>query len=84
MHNLNYIIKQLNDCFTMDMKSKHFQIWNKEFVTNDKKKSMTIKTLNIIPQKHESNYIEWIHAKYTFRLWWCLKVFGKMFYGKSL
>jgi hypothetical protein len=39
-----------------------------------KEKSMIIKTLNIIPQKHENNYIEWIHAKYTFRLW---KYFGK-------
>jgi hypothetical protein len=29
---------------------------------------MIIKTLNIIPQKHENNYIEQIHAKYTFRL----------------
>jgi hypothetical protein len=43
-------------------------MWNKEFVTNDQKKSTNIKTLNIIPQKHENNYIQWIHAKYTFRL----------------
>jgi hypothetical protein len=43
-------------------------MWKKKFVTNDQKKSMIIKTLNIIPQKHENNYIEWIHAKNTFRL----------------
>jgi len=49
-----------------------------------KKQSMIFKTLNIIPQKHENNYIEWIHAKYIFSLWWSLKVFGKMCYGKSL
>jgi hypothetical protein len=49
-----------------------------------KKQSMIFKTLNIIPQKHENNYIEWIHAKYGVRLWWSLKVFGKMCYGKSL
>jgi hypothetical protein len=68
MHNLNNIIKQWNDCFMKDMNFKHLQMWNKEFVTNNQKKSMIIKTLNIIPQKHEKNYIEWIHAKYTFRL----------------
>jgi len=33
-----------------------------------KKQSMIIKTSNIIPQKHEKNCIEWIHAKYTFKL----------------
>jgi hypothetical protein len=43
-------------------------MWNKELVINDQKKSMIIKTLNIIPEKHEKNYIEWIHAKYTFKL----------------
>jgi len=59
-------------------------MWNKEFVTNNQKTSMIIKTLNIITQKHEKNYIEWIHAKYIFRLWWSLKVFGKMYYRKSL
>jgi hypothetical protein len=45
---------------------------------------MIFKTLNIIPQKHENNYIEWIHSKYSFRLWWSLKVFGKMYYGKII
>jgi hypothetical protein len=84
MHNLNNTIKQWNDCFTTDMNFKHYQMWNKEFVTNDQKIYMILKTLNIIPQKHENNYIEWIHAKYTFKLWWSLKVFGKMCYGKSL
>jgi hypothetical protein len=59
-------------------------MWNKEFVTIDQKTIMIIKTLNIIWQKHENNYIELIHAKYTFRLWWNVKVFGKMCYGKSL
>jgi len=32
-----------------------------------KKQSMIFKTLNIITQKHENNYIESIHAKYIFR-----------------
>jgi len=32
-------------------------MWSKEFVTNDQKQSMIFKTLNIIAQKHESNYI---------------------------
>jgi hypothetical protein len=59
-------------------------MWNKEFVTNDQKTFMIFKTLNIMPQKHENNYIEWIHVKYIFRLRWSLKVFGKMCYGKSL
>jgi hypothetical protein len=45
---------------------------------------MIFKALNIIAQKHENNYIEWILAKHTFRLWWNLKVSGKMCYGKSL
>jgi len=49
-----------------------------------KKQSMIFKALNIIPQKHENNYIESIHAKYTSRLLWSLKVFGKMCYEKSL
>jgi hypothetical protein len=49
-----------------------------------KKQSMTFKALNIIAQKHENNYIEWIHEKYIFRLWWNLRVFDKMCYGKSL
>jgi hypothetical protein len=34
-----------------------------------KEQSMIFKALNIIGLKHESNYIEWIHAKYIFRLW---------------
>jgi hypothetical protein len=59
-------------------------MWNKEFITNDQKTSMIFKALNIIPQKYENNYIKWIHATYTFRLWWSLKIFGKMCYGKSL
>jgi hypothetical protein len=59
-------------------------MWNKNIVTNDQKKIMIFKALNIIPQKHENNYIEWIHAKYTFRLWWTLKVFVKISYAKSL
>ncbi len=59
-------------------------MWNKEHVINDQKTSMIFKALNIISQKHENNYIEWIHAKYTFRLWWNLKVFDKMCYRKSL
>jgi hypothetical protein len=37
MHNFNNNIKQWNDCFTMDMNFKHFQMWSKEFVTNDRK-----------------------------------------------
>jgi hypothetical protein len=49
-----------------------------------KKQSMIFKALNIIPQKNENNYIEWIHEKYMFKLWCSLKIFGKMCYGKSL
>jgi hypothetical protein len=49
-----------------------------------KKQFMIFKASNIISQKHENNYIEWINAKYTFKLWWSLKVFDKMCYGKSL
>jgi hypothetical protein len=59
-------------------------MWNEKFVINDPKKSMIFKALNIIPQKHENNYIEWIHAKYIFRLWWNLKIFVKMCYVKWL
>ncbi len=39
------IIKQWNDCFTIDMNFKHLQML--------KEKSIIIKTLNIISQKHE-------------------------------
>jgi hypothetical protein len=42
-----------------------------------KKQSMIFKTLNIIAQKHENNYIEWIHAKYTFKLRWSWKYLAK-------
>jgi hypothetical protein len=54
MHNLHNIIKKWNDCFTIDMNFKHLHLHlKKEFVTNDQKKSIIIKTLNIISQKHE-------------------------------
>ncbi len=37
MHDFNNTIKQWNDCFTMGMNFKHFQMSNKKFVTNDQK-----------------------------------------------
>jgi hypothetical protein len=42
-----------------------------------KTQSMNFKALNIIAQKHENNYIEWIHAKYIFRLWWIKNYLAK-------
>jgi hypothetical protein len=54
---VSIITKQWNDSFTMDMNFKHFQMWSKNFVTSDWKKSMIFKTLNIVAQKHESNYV---------------------------
>jgi hypothetical protein len=59
-------------------------MWSKEFISNDQKQSIIFKALNITAQKHESNYIKWIHAKFIFKLWWTLKLFDKRCYEKSL
>ncbi len=59
-------------------------MWNKKFVTNDQKTIYDFQSIKYHTTKNENNYIEWIHAKYKFKLWWSLKVFGKMCNGKSL
>jgi hypothetical protein len=58
MHNLNNIIKQWNDFFTMDMNLNISKCEIKNFQLITKKQSMIFKTLNIISQKHKNNYIE--------------------------
>jgi hypothetical protein len=57
VHNFNKNIKKWNDYFIMDVNFFLIQMWSKKIVTSDQKQFMIFKTLNIIAQRHESNYI---------------------------
>jgi len=52
-------------------------MWNKKIVTIDQFFFNDYQNIKYHTTKRWNNYIEWIHAKYTFKLWWGVKVFGK-------